>query len=268
MQMLYARGLQKTDYKSEKPLYVNNCGLYRGLDSDINVSRPHGRNDYHVLMVSSGSIRVGGKELDMGKAWLYYPSTPQKYTYRAGEGTEYYWLHFSGRLLEELLEKYGIREGVTDLGNSRGEAERLFKMMLRALSENYGNADDYCEGLLRSFMALYGAPPRVSSPYHKAIQILSDPKNDQSVNEIAAMYGVSANHFIRDFKRYVGKSPNAYRLGKRMEAACEMLVSTDLPVERIAGEVGYADALYFSRAFRKHVGASPTQYRKSKVLLP
>ena len=267
MQVLYARGSGVTDFMSEKPLYVNNCGFYRDLDSDITVNRPHGRDDYHLLMTSSGKIFTGGYELDSGKIYLFYPSSPQHYRYESGEGTEYYWLHFSGSSVSEYIERYGLREGIVDMGASRGEIERLIKMMLRALTEKYKYADGFCEGLLCSLLALISAPPLISAPFYKAVKLLGDPTNNQSVDEIASLYNMSPNHFIRSFKQYVGVSPNSYRIEKRMEIACEMLVSTDLSVEQVACASGYSDPLYFSRAFKKHMGQSPTEYRKSKAML-
>ena len=158
MQVLYARGSGVTDFMSEKSFYVNNCGFYRDLDSDITVNRPHGRDDYHLLMASSGKIHVGNSELDSGKIYLFCPSSPQHYRYESGEGTEYYWLHFSGRNVSETVDSYGLREGVIDVGASRGEVERLIKMMLRALLDKYKYADGFCEGLLSSLIALISQP--------------------------------------------------------------------------------------------------------------
>ena len=266
MQVLYARGTGITNFKSDKQLYVNNCGFYRDVDTDICVNRPRGREDHHLLLCSSGKIRVGKEELNPGKAYLFYPSSPQHYCYESGEGSEYYWLHFSGEGVPGLIEYYGLNEGVLDVGSSRGEVERLIKMMLRAFSEEYRNADGFCEGLLSALLALISAPPVISSPFYKAIKLLGDPTNSQSVDEIASLYNMSANHFIRSFKQYVGLSPNAFRIRRKMEIACEMLISTDMNVEGVASAVGYSDPLYFSRAFKKHEGMSPTEYRKSKAM--
>ncbi|MBQ8409118.1 MAG: AraC family transcriptional regulator [Clostridia bacterium] len=268
MQIFYARGSGTTDFNSEKPLYVNNCGYYRDLDSDITVTRPSGRSDYHLLVVTSGRIFVAECELEPGQIYLFYPDTPQSYRYESGEGSEYYWLHFSGRSVPLLIESYGLREGLIDLKSCRGEVDRIIRMMLRALTEKYRNADIFCEGLLQSLLALIAAPPVISSPYHRAIKLLSDPANEQSIEEIASIYNVSANHFIRSFKQYVGQSPCAYRIAKRIELACEMLTSTDLSVERVAHAVGYVDALYFSRVFRSHMGCTPTEYRRRNLRLP
>ncbi|MNY73845.1 HTH-type transcriptional activator RhaS [compost metagenome] len=47
----------------------------------------------------------------------------------------------------------------------------------------------------------------------------------------------------------------------RMEAAKELLRTTDMKALEIAERVGYSDANYFSFAFRKYVGVSPKEYR-------
>lgn len=264
MQVLFARIGSKTDFKSDKPFYINNCGCYKDIDRDIVINRPHGRDDYHMLLVSSGNIFVGKQHLVPGKLYFYYPGSPQSYRYESCEQNEYYWVHFSGEGVSSLLDRYELREGVIDIGSSRGEAERIIKMMIRAISEKYVNADEFCEGMLRALLALVSAPPVISSPYYKAIRLFGDPTCNKSIEEIASIYNMSPNHFIRSFKKYVGMSPNAYRISKRMETAEELLSSSEMNIEQIAAAVGYSDPLYFSRAFKTHVGMSPSKYRKSK----
>jgi AraC-like DNA-binding protein len=72
---------------------------------------------------------------------------------------------------------------------------------------------------------------------------------------------MTPNHFIRSFKQYTGVSPGVFRKKKRMELACDMLVSTELQIGIISKEMGYDDSLYFSRAFKKYTGFSPSEYR-------
>ena len=264
MQVFFARETGKTNFKSDKALYVNNCGYYKRIESDIVINRPNGREDYHLLLVSSGSIVVDGRALRSGEIYFYYPSSPQHYRYVGNENCEYYWLHFSGKKIPEMVEECGLKEGVIDVGSARGDIERLLKMMIKALAERYKNAESFCEGLLSALMSLISPPPTISSPYYKAIKLFGDPIHNETVEEIASSYNMTPNHFIRSFKQYVGMSPNAYRIKKRMEMAEELLISTDMSVEQISLAVGYSDSFYFSRVFKNHVGVSPLQYRKGK----
>ncbi|MNI91371.1 HTH-type transcriptional regulator YesS [compost metagenome] len=55
----------------------------------------------------------------------------------------------------------------------------------------------------------------------------------------------------------------AYLLHIRMEAAKELLRTTDLKAFEIAEKVGYQEPNYFSFSFKKHVGVSPKEYRSS-----
>lgn len=49
----------------------------------------------------------------------------------------------------------------------------------------------------------------------------------------------------------------------RFEVACLLLRSTDLPVQAIAGILGYSAPSGFSRAFRRWAGMTPRAYRAS-----
>ena len=50
----------------------------------------------------------------------------------------------------------------------------------------------------------------------------------------------------------------------RSERARFWLAETDLPVERIAERLGYADASNFARCFRRWVGQTPREYRRER----
>ena len=47
----------------------------------------------------------------------------------------------------------------------------------------------------------------------------------------------------------------------RLERACLLLKSTDLPVKQVAFESGFNDFNHFCRWFRRHKGSSPGRYR-------
>ncbi len=85
---------------------------------------------------------------------------------------------------------------------------------------------------------------------------------DISLDELAAEVQLSAFHFSRMFKQSLGVPPRAYLTRLRLEKACELLETTDLPVTEIAHEVGYSSNQVLARVFLKHQHMSPTDYRR------
>ena len=51
----------------------------------------------------------------------------------------------------------------------------------------------------------------------------------------------------------------------RFEAACELLGSTQLPLDDIAAALGYAGVSPFSRAFRRRAGSPPGHWRREET---
>jgi AraC family transcriptional regulator len=86
---------------------------------------------------------------------------------------------------------------------------------------------------------------------------------DISLDELAAEARLSPFHFARMFKESVGLPPRVYLTRLRLERACELLETTDLPVTEIAFEVGYSSNQVLARLFVKHRHMTPSDYRRA-----
>jgi AraC family transcriptional regulator len=86
---------------------------------------------------------------------------------------------------------------------------------------------------------------------------------DISLDELAAEARLSPFHFARMFKQSVGVPPRVHLTRLRVEKACELLETTDLPVTEIAQEVGYSSNQVLARVFIKHRHMSPSDYRRA-----
>jgi AraC family transcriptional regulator len=86
---------------------------------------------------------------------------------------------------------------------------------------------------------------------------------DISLDELAAEAQLSPFHFARMFKESVGVPPRVYLTRLRLERACELLETTNLPVTEIAFEVGYSSNQVLARLFVKHRHMTPSDYRRA-----
>lgn len=83
-----------------------------------------------------------------------------------------------------------------------------------------------------------------------------------SVNSIAEALHVSTSYLSREFRKKTGVTCIEYINKKRMEKAKNLLVNSDMKIQRIAQEVGYSNVYYFSAQFKRNTGETPSQYRK------
>ncbi|GGG29480.1 AraC family transcriptional regulator [Lysinibacillus alkalisoli] len=82
---------------------------------------------------------------------------------------------------------------------------------------------------------------------------------------LAAQNGVNRNRLTYVFKRHAGMGPAEYILRYRLNRGKEMLLTSPLPIQQIAHEIGFSDPFYFSRTFKKYYGIAPSSYRERVV---
>ena len=97
----------------------------------------------------------------------------------------------------------------------------------------------------------------------RAIQdyVLAHLKDDLSIPALAARAGMSERNFARVFKQEAGSTPAEFVELARIDAARRLAEESDLPLKRLADEVGYANVDGFRRAFLRRLGVTPSDYR-------
>jgi PAS domain S-box-containing protein len=91
--------------------------------------------------------------------------------------------------------------------------------------------------------------------------MLNDYAQPLSTAALAAKVSLSVSQFNRQFRKKFHTTPRAYLTSVRMNAACHLLVSTDLPISEISLQTGFYDQSHFSNQFVRHRGLPPSQYR-------
>ena len=86
---------------------------------------------------------------------------------------------------------------------------------------------------------------------------------DISAEEAAQRVNVSYSYMAKLLLRETGASFGALLLGRRLEAAKKLLLTTDESITEIGVGVGFTDASYFIKKFRASVGMTPQKYRAS-----
>lgn len=83
-----------------------------------------------------------------------------------------------------------------------------------------------------------------------------------TLDELAAVAGMSRYHFVRAFNRAVGMTPHAWQIDLRIRRA-RRLLDQGVPLADAALQLGFADQSHFQRAFKQRVAATPGEYRRA-----
>lgn len=116
----------------------------------------------------------------------------------------------------------------------------------------------------RSALALQHDAGRGSAPLQRACSYIEANLSQKiSLEHIAAHAYVSRSYLNRLFRSEMNVSTANYLTQRRLERACSLLKTTDLPVKRIGVLCGYSQPEHFSRVFVQHYGISPGVFRRN-----
>jgi AraC family transcriptional regulator len=83
-----------------------------------------------------------------------------------------------------------------------------------------------------------------------------------AMEDVAAAVHVSPSHLRRLFATVFKQSPRAVLGNTQIDIAMRLLAGSDLKIESIAAESGFASARDFSRVFSARKGCSPSDWRR------
>jgi len=122
--------------------------------------------------------------------------------------------------------------------------------------------------MLRRYSTAVGVDARPAmtvnvAAIRRALAYINDhPARQISLEELAAVSGLSRFHFGREFKRHIGMTPVEYVESGRIARAKELIQRAELPLAQVALAVGFADQSHFTRRFRHQVGCTPATFAR------
>jgi AraC-like DNA-binding protein len=84
-----------------------------------------------------------------------------------------------------------------------------------------------------------------------------------TVDDLGRDIGLSRSALADRFTRLIGEPPMRYLARWRLQLAAHHLRSGDMPLARIAEQVGYESGAAFNRAFKRSFGVPPATWRKN-----
>jgi len=171
----------------------------------------------------------------------------------------------SGYTLQAVL--HDMRAPVSQRNPARGGASRSGRpsahlLYLDSLAEVRAWLDLLREDLLRFVRAEEERNyPRVIARAKRFVE--QHHAEELTLAMVAKDAALDPSYFSTLFKHHSGEGFTSYLTRVRIEAAKELLRTTDLKVYEVAERVGYQNQYHFSRVFKRMTGLTPGEFRSS-----
>ena len=259
------------DKTSDKYITVNSFGYYKNTEKKIDTVREHGRSDYQIIYIDKGNaiFEINNEKISVssGNIILYQPDEKQKYSLEPN--SDYYWIHFAGTGVTELLRELKLTKNIFKTGDFFGFKE-IFGKMIKDNSVDDIATKTLLSAHLTTILSLTSRKIYTEdSIIHKVTEVMqTDFANYYTNEDYAKICRLSLYHFIRRFKKETGLTPLQYKTKIIIEKAMDLLSNTNLNITEISQILGFEDSLYFSRVFKKEMGIAPREYMKNRKPLP
>lgn len=172
---------------------------------------------------------------------------------------------FADSLLAEngdILEKVFAHYSIACIDVAQLDMEKLDKKI-----DLFRKNDSKDRKLLLKIIDLLRATPKVQpDPYpviaHIKKYIEDHLPEDITVAEIAKDMNISVYYLSHLFKSVTGITLIEFRNELRLTKAKQLLIRTNEPINKIAGECGFSNASYFTEVFARSEKIPPSEFRK------
>lgn len=265
MECFYGISNENSNKISDEYIAVNNFRYFKNIDTDIHTRREQGRLDYQIIYIDKGygefvinNIRT---KIQSGNVALLRPDEKHRYTFKADSSPDYYWIHFTGKGVEQLLKALNLSGNIF----KTGDFFRFKKIMDKMSKESAINDFTTKTSLAAHIISLLSVTAQnfhtPDNSMHKVIMKMETDFTNKLTNEdYAKICAISEYHFIRKFKNTTGLTPLQYKTKLIVNRAIDLMTTTELNISEIAHILGFDDNPYFSHVFKKQMGISPKKY--------
>jgi len=232
--------------------------------------------DHTLVFIANGEgvfeTKTGSRRITAGTAFFLFPGVWHRYKPDEKSGWEEYWIGFKGNYPESLMSKSFFNKDRPFIHTGHDEyLQSLLHQLIEKIDLGTNGYQQIISGIALQILGLLHAKAMHDSdpigpdytPVSKARFLMNESISEKmNMHQLAASLFMGYSCFRKLFKKEMGLSPNQYLLDIRLKKAKELLLSTGLTVNEIAGKTGFDSIYHFSKFFKQKNKISPSLFRK------
>lgn len=272
-------GFYDIDCIAEQSLCIHDLGIELRREESYNFD--NSTRDYHGYLFQYtldgyGIYNYQGTSYKLTKGKAFFISFPENSQYCLSQeevDSEYHWtffyLHFSGPAVQPFFNRIREISGpVLELDIDSMPVNLFFELYDTLQNQHRLSRYTGSEWLYRFLISLLRniefPPHKVINPHVSSAMEWMKKNYTYQINleDMCPEIGVSYSHLTRQFYKEQGITPVQFLTQLRLEHGMQLLLNTDLPIEKIAKECGFASANYFTKVYKKALHITPSEYRQ------
>jgi len=232
--------------------------------------------DMYLLVYTiegTGYLQYEDKQytLKKGNIFFIHCDTYQKYWSSENDRWDFIWVHTNGKMVESYYHLLQEQEGYVLKIQSPHFIERMLYSLIPLLNQQSFYYEIAISQTIQHILAellkqTFLEPSNIPNmpEYIRELQKILSTEYEQKLTLDMLSKRVAVNKFqmSKQFKQYVGFSPNEFLILQRMNAAKHRLRMDLDSVTDISKSVGIEDISHFIGLFKKREGITPLAYRQ------
>lgn len=254
------------------PLFVITVGLN---EWQYHVIRDEGEGVHKIIycLHGTGTLFFGGESYHItpGMGFVMPRGCPHEY-YSNGNIWDTRWVCFDGFAADETAKIFKLDQPRIFTLYETKDLERLHRNMHEAINSDRFYGTYRASGILYSFLVELNRLINVQSSSHGAVSLPLVRAVDYinihyreriTLDSLSEAAGVSKQYICRLFRDEMSIRPMEYITKRKIQAARELLRTTDKRIDEIAEELGFCSASYFEKMFKRCEGMPAGKFRNS-----
>jgi AraC family transcriptional regulator len=233
-------------------------------------SPKHSHKQAYLCLIREGDcFQTYGARTRMSRrsSVLFHPPGEIESEHFGTTGGRIFHIELGSSWLERFREHGAIKEMSFEF-----QAGSLTWLMERLYHESWqtdGVAPLAIEGLMFEIIAVASRGSRIPEGkppvwLEQAKELLHEQFHERlTLLSIGKLVGVHPVHLATTFRRYYGCTVGEYTRRRRIEFACQRIITSDATLVEIAMAAGFSNQAHFSRVFRRVTGMNPSAYRST-----
>lgn len=230
-------------------------------------------NLIHFILSGKGEFHINGHKFYLQKGDAFIIPNDKVCFYKADDLNPwtYVWINFTG--INSQMYAYELMNTTEDIFIIHNvNTEKYRNQIFEILNAKQNEISRYfkCNSILLNIMSMLFEEVQVHDKKANKKNMASEIKRYLDINypekiqmkQVANYFGIHPNYLTHIFHDEFSVSPKKYLTSLKLNKACILIKTTDLPISIIADSLGFEDQLSFSKIFKKEYEMSPLNYRK------